>query len=145
MWEGVGDRTELQHIDPQSIGHNRVSFPFSWAAQPGARGPLCWVLAFSTISCHQRVWSPTGLVSKVTDFLSSPSYIIVQRKPSSCGRHNRTHSTCPRSRLYSDIPWADGPIIYIGVFPILTARPVRRSIYNRIMLFKIALKYKVNL
>ena len=36
VWEGVGDRTELQHIDPHSIGHNRVSFPFSWAAQPGA-------------------------------------------------------------------------------------------------------------
>ena len=37
------------------------------------RGPLCWVLASSTASCHQRVWSP-----KLTDFLSSPSYIIVQ-------------------------------------------------------------------
>ena len=34
-------------------------------------GPLCWVQAFSTASCHQRV-------SKLTDFLSSPSYIIVQ-------------------------------------------------------------------
>ena len=42
MWEGVGDRTELQHIDPHSVGYNRVSFPFSWAAQPGAWGPsLC--------------------------------------------------------------------------------------------------------
>ena len=40
--------------------------------RPG--GPtLCWVLAFSTASCHQLVWSP-----KLTDFLSSPSYIIVQ-------------------------------------------------------------------
>ena len=38
MWEGVGDRTELQHIDPPSIGYNRVSFPFSWAAQPGTWG-----------------------------------------------------------------------------------------------------------
>ena len=36
-----------------------------------AGGPLCWVLAFSTTSCHQRV-------SKLTDFPSSPSYIIVQ-------------------------------------------------------------------
>ena len=36
VWEGVGDRTELQHIDPHSYGHNSVSFPFSWAAQPGA-------------------------------------------------------------------------------------------------------------
>ena len=45
MWEGVGDRTELQHIDPHSIGHNRVSFPFSWAAQPGTWQPSlsgCW-------------------------------------------------------------------------------------------------------
>ena len=39
MWEGVGDRIELKHIDPHSYGHNSVSFPFSWAAQPGAWGP----------------------------------------------------------------------------------------------------------
>ena len=35
----VGDWTELQHIDPHSYGHNSLSFPFSWAAQPGAWGP----------------------------------------------------------------------------------------------------------
>ena len=35
---GVGDRTELQHIDPRSIGPNRVSFLFSWTAQPGPGG-----------------------------------------------------------------------------------------------------------
>ena len=39
MWEGVGDRIERQHIDPHSIGLNRISFPFSWAAQLGAWGP----------------------------------------------------------------------------------------------------------
>ena len=39
VWEGVGDRIELQHIDPHSYGHNSVSFSFSWAAQPGAWGP----------------------------------------------------------------------------------------------------------
>ena len=39
MWEGVVDPTELQHIDPHWYGHNSVSFPFSWAAQPGAWGP----------------------------------------------------------------------------------------------------------
>ena len=39
VWEGVGDRTELQHIDPHSYGHNSVSFSFSWAAQLGAWGP----------------------------------------------------------------------------------------------------------
>ena len=35
----VGDRTELQHIDPHSYGHNSVSFLFFWADQPGAWGP----------------------------------------------------------------------------------------------------------
>ena len=36
-------------------------------------GPaFCWVLAFPTITCLQI------LVSKLTDFLASPSYIIVQ-------------------------------------------------------------------
>ena len=39
VWEGVGDWTELQHIDPHSYGHNGVSFPFSWAAQPETWGP----------------------------------------------------------------------------------------------------------
>ena len=49
-----------------------VSFLLSRVVQPGARGPaFCWVLAFSTTSCHQRV-------TKLTNFLSSPSYIIVQ-------------------------------------------------------------------
>ena len=52
MWEGVGDQTELQHIDPLSIGHNCVSFLFSWSAQP------LWVLVFSTASYLQLVWSP---------------------------------------------------------------------------------------
>ena len=90
VWEGVGDRTELQHIYPHSIGHNHVSFLFSWAAQPGAWGPslsgcwfsllhlisnssdpqlinrgpkwsLCCVLAFSTASYHQLIWSPNWL------------------------------------------------------------------------------------
>ena len=45
LWEGVGDRTELQHIDPHSSGHNSISFLFSCAAQPGAWGPSlsgCW-------------------------------------------------------------------------------------------------------
>ena len=53
VWEGVGDGTELQHIDPHSIGHNRVSFLFSWAAQPGAWGPSlsgCWFSLLHLIS-----------------------------------------------------------------------------------------------
>ena len=75
MWEGVGDWTELQHIDRHSIGHNRVSFPFSWTAQPGAWGPTLLGAGFL-----YHTLSPTGL-SKLTDFLSSPSYITEFKAP----------------------------------------------------------------
>ena len=57
-WEGVGDRTEMQHIDPHSYNHNSVSFPFSWAAQPGAWGP-----SLSGTCSHSSIFSPTGLIS----------------------------------------------------------------------------------
>ena len=57
VWEGVGDRTELQHIDPHSYGYNSVSFPFSWAAQPGAWGPTLLCAAFL-----YRTLSPTRLI-----------------------------------------------------------------------------------
>ena len=111
VWEGVGDRTELQHIDPHSIGHNHVSFPFSWAAQPGTWGPR-----FSGTCSHFSI-SPTRLISKLinrgawglpllgagflycilspTDWISCAlSYIIVQHPPSSCG-HHKLHSFNP--------------------------------------------------
>ena len=134
-----------------------VSFPFSWAAQSGAWGPasldtsflyrilsrtglvsklidrrpegsLCWVLAFSTAP-----FSPTGLVSKLTDFLSSPSDIIVQHPPSSCGRHNFAliQPVHDQGNNILIIPRPDAPVIYIGAFPILTTRSGRRSIYNK--------------
>ena len=47
------------------------------------RGPLCWVQAFSTASCHQRFLQ----TPKLTDFLSSPSYIIVQSPTQSLEWH----------------------------------------------------------
>ena len=92
VWEGVGDRTELQHIDPHSYGHQRF-FPVLLGCSTGGPGPssllgavlstasflhlsdlktlidrepegsLCWVLAFSTASFHQLVWSPNCLTS----------------------------------------------------------------------------------
>ena len=78
-----------------------------------------------------RILSPTGLVSKLTDFLSSPSYIIVQRPPS-CGRHNFALIQPVHGQSYNIlvIPRPDAPVIYICAFPILTAQPGRRSIYN---------------
>ena len=86
----VEDRREEQHIDPHSIGHNCVSFPFSWAAQPGAWGPslsgTCSSIQhlISNSSDLWFVWSPTDWISYAL------SYIIVQRPPS-CGRH-KSHS-----------------------------------------------------
>ena len=87
------------YIDPHSYDHRRCVFlvllMLNW--RPGDSA-FCWVLAFSTTSCHQRVSKLTGgpegpfgwvwlslphLVSnpsylQLPDFLSSPSYIIVQ-------------------------------------------------------------------
>ena len=121
----------LQHSDSHSYGHNSVSFPSSWAAQPGAwgpslsgtwssfqhlsnwselqllnrgpEGPLCWVLVLSTASYLQ-----------LDRTSCAPSYIIVLRP---------LNSNCRQSRLS---PWdlrPDAPVIYAGAFPILTARP----------------------
>ena len=73
MWEGVGDWTELE---PHSYGHNRVSFPFSWAAQPGAWGPTQLGVGFL-----YRILSPTDWTS------CAPSYIIIWLQPSFCERH----------------------------------------------------------
>ena len=105
-----------------------------------------WVLFFSTASYLQFIWSPTataqsgawglpllgaGFLYRIlspTDWISCAlSYIIVQRPPSSCGRH-KLHSFNPST--VKAIPRLDVPVIYIGAFPILTARPGRRSIYN---------------
>ena len=83
LWEGVGEGTELQHIDPHSYGHNSVSFPFSWSAQAGAWGPTLLGAGFL-----YRTLSPTNWYS------CAPSYIIVRLPPSSCGRH-KLHSFKP--------------------------------------------------
>ena len=83
LWEGVGGRTELQHVDPHSYGHNSVSFPFSWAAQLGAWGPT--LLGAGFLYC---ILSPTDWTS------CALSYIIVRHPPSSCG-HHKSHSFNP--------------------------------------------------
>ena len=141
LWEGVGDQTELQHIDPHSYGHNSVSFPFSWAAQPGSWGPSIfsptdWGSELQLL--NRRPGGPASLgagslyrILFPTCWTSSaPTYIIVRAHLLLVGVTNHTHSTRPRSRLYSEIPRLDAPVIYTGAFPILTARPSGRSIYN---------------
>ena len=58
-----------------------------------------------------RILSPTDLVSKLTDFLSSPSYIIVPPPPPSCGRH-KLHSFNP-STVKVIISWSLGCTCYL--------------------------------
>ena len=109
MWEGVGDRTERQHIDlPSPSRHSRVSFSSSLTAQQGAWGP-----SLSVTCSHPSIFSPTGLQTQsgvprtpsagwwlslphlvsnssdlqLTDFLFSPSYIIVQSPTQSLDRY----------------------------------------------------------
>ena len=54
VWEGVGDRTELQHIEPHSYGHDSFSFPFSWLLSRGPGGP-----APLEHGPHSSIFSPT--------------------------------------------------------------------------------------
>ena len=83
MWEGVGDRTELQYIDPHSYGHQRCLSRSPGLLNRRPRGPLCWVRAFSTASCHQRVsklhrgsWGPLLLSGGCPYHILSPTRLI---------------------------------------------------------------------
>ena len=79
-----------------------------------------------------RILSLTGLVSKLTDFLSSPSYLIVQCPLLLVGVTIALIQPIHGQGYNSDIPRPDPPVIYICVCPILTARPDRWSIYNKL-------------
>ena len=60
MWEGVGDRTELQYIDPPTLmAISVVSFSFSRACSTGGPEALFagwW--PFFTASYQQLLWTP---------------------------------------------------------------------------------------
>ena len=83
VWEGVGDRQELQHVDPLSSGHNSVSFRF--VLGPSLSGTCSHSSIFSpTATSQSGAWGPTLLGAgflyristpthlQLTDFLSSP-------------------------------------------------------------------------
>ena len=60
LWEGVGDRTKTSIYWPHSYGHQRCVFLvlLMLNRRPGGSA-FCWVLAFSTTSCHQQVSETT--------------------------------------------------------------------------------------
>ena len=71
------DRTAT-YCPPHSYAHQRF-FPVVQFAQAEARGPSSLLgagLLYHTLS--PTLWSPNSPISKLTDFLSSPSYVIVQ-------------------------------------------------------------------
>ena len=88
VWEGLGDRTELQHIDPHSYGHQRWVSRSPWLLNRRPGG-----LASLGAGFLYRIFSPTNWLPVFTKLYNSST------PTSSCGRHNCTHSTHPQSRL----------------------------------------------
>ena len=88
MWEGVGDRTELHHIDPPLYWPLLRFFPVllgysTWSLGPSLSG---------TCSSIQHLISSSSVLQ--TNWIScAPSYIIVRRPPF-CG-HHKSHSFNP--------------------------------------------------
>ena len=71
----------LQHVDLTSTSrHSRVSFSFSWCSTGGPGAQL-------SASFLYHIFSQTHLVPNSSDFLSSPSYIIVQSPTQSLEWH----------------------------------------------------------
>ena len=135
-------------------------------SQLEARGSLCWLSLLHLITNWSGLQTLSGVprapsagcgfpyhISSLThlisnsDFLSWPSYIIVHA-------HLLVGVTIALIQpIYGqgynfDIPRPDAPVIYIGVFPILTAWTGRRSIYNSLWYFlfsNLMLDYNIHL
>ena len=123
VWEGVGDWTELQHIDPQLFWISQSFFPVLLGCSMGGLGdqPL---LGHGS---HSSIFTPTdlnflspGLYNNLTStyFLRASQFAL---------------SSTPRQSRSPLISWylrPDSPVIYTGAFLLLTAWPGRRSICN---------------
>ena len=85
---------------------------------PASSLQLIW-----TSTAQSGAWGPPLLGAGFLYRILSPTdWLPVFTHSSSCERHNFAfNSTCPRSRLYPDIPRPDTRVIYTGAFPILTA------------------------
>ena len=71
VWEGDGDRIELQYIGPHSYGHQRCVFLVLLMLNrtPGGSA-FCWLSLLHLVTNSPEL--------QLLDFLSSLSYIIVQ-------------------------------------------------------------------
>ena len=59
LWEGAGDRTETAIFLPQTYGRQRCVFLVLLMLNRRPWSPLCWVLAFFTVSYQHHLWTPT--------------------------------------------------------------------------------------
>ena len=87
-WEGVGDQTELQYIDPHSYGHQHCAFLILQGCSTG--GP--WAHSTECGPSLPYLVSNSSYL-QLTDFLSSPSYIIVQSPTQSLEWHDWSSSS----------------------------------------------------
>ena len=93
-----------------SFGYHSFSFPFSWAAQPGAWGPsLCLDMVLIQASSLKLIWTSCRW-----------GYIIICRPPTSCERHN-SHSNPWTVKVALGYLRPDAPVIHTGAFLLLTA------------------------
>ena len=58
VWEGAGDQTETAIFWPHCYGRQRCVFFVLLILNRRPRGPLCWVMAFFTISYQHLLWTP---------------------------------------------------------------------------------------
>ena len=101
-----------------------VSFPFSWAAQPGAWGSVSPGAGFLYHIFSNWSGLQTNSLPVFTELYNSST------PPLLVGITIALIQPIHGQGYNSDIHRPDAPVIYIGAFPILAARPGRRSIYN---------------
>ena len=110
---------------PNSSGYGSISFPFSWAAQPGAWRPsLCWDMVLIPASSLQLIWTSC---CRVYNNNLTPTYFL---------RASHLYSIQPthrQSRLSPDLLISlTGCTCYLHrCISHLTAQPGRRSICYR--------------
>ena len=115
-----------QRLQPlNSSGYHSLSFPFSWAAQPGAWGAsLYWDMVLIPATFLQLTWNSYRW-----------GYILIWRSTTSCERHNFGLNSTSRQSRSPLISWylrPDASVIYTSAFLLLTAWQGRRSICNTI-------------
>ena len=113
---GPGDPASQGHVPQSSIVSPTGLIP-NWSDPQLSIGGLRAPSAVCRLSLPH-------LTSNWLNFLCTDTHLLL------VGVTNCTHSTHPRSSLYSAIPRPDALVIYTGAFSILTARPGCRSIYN---------------